>query len=215
LFIRHNTKKKKTTSILSILISVFLLNTVIIFGQTRPNADSKLVFKRQKTNFQDTLKTTVDEKNLKGLSPYTGEYISLDFFHSMRIPNNHVLIKIENMNGIDLKMIVKSEPIEKYRQKWIHTVIDTTFNVSFSDFSKAVNTFKKILSSDVCDVSVHDGMGVDGTTFKLEYGNTNSSASYRVWTPNYKTEKRKLNQFVDCCETMIKLSGLENKDLFK
>ena len=104
----------KTTSVLSILISVFLLNTVIIFGQTRPNADSKLVFKRQKTNFQDTLKTTVDEKNLKGLSPYTGEYISLDFFHSMRIPNNHVLIKIENMNGIDLKMIVKSEPIEKY-----------------------------------------------------------------------------------------------------
>ena len=119
------------------------------------------------------------------------------------------------MNGIEVKMRVKSEPIEKYRQKWNHTIMDTTFNVSFSDFSKAVDKFKRILSSDVCDVSVHDGMGVDGTTFKLEYGNTNSSASYSVWTPNYMTEKRKLNPFVDCCKTMIKLSGLENKDLFK
>jgi hypothetical protein len=205
----------KTTSVLSILISVFLLNTVIIFGQTRLNADSKLAFKRQKTNLQDTVKTTIDEKTLKELSPYTGEYILLDFFHSLRIPNNHISIKIENMNGIEVKMRVKSEPLEKYRQKWNHTIMDTTFNVSFSDFSKAVDKFKRILSSDVCDVSVHDGMGVDGTTFKLEYGNTNSSASYSVWTPNYMTEKRKLNPFVDCCKTMIKLSGLENKDLFK
>jgi uncharacterized protein YqgV (UPF0045/DUF77 family) len=201
----------KTTTALSILISVFLLNTVIIFGQTRMNADSKIVLKRKKTNLQDTVKTTIDEKTLKELSPYTGEYISLDFYHSLRIPNNHVSIKIENMNGKDVKIRVKSEPVEKYRQKWIHTIIDTTFNVSFSDFSKAVDKFKRVLSSDVCDVSVHDGMGADGTTFKLEYGNTNSSASYRVWTPNYMTEKRKLNKFVDCCETIIKLSDLKIK----
>lgn len=193
----------KTIILNSKLLIIFtLVNWIPTYGQ---NNNLLKIAERDPESASKTV--TIEELNK--ISSYKGDYISLDFIHSLRITNHHITVMISNSNGRDVKLKLHSEPAEGYKEQKKQTIIDTTFNISFADYKKAVKLFKNISSSDIIDENSGGGLVADGTWCKIECGYTTSSISYKVWTPDSNTKERKLNQFLECFEYLQKLSKMK------
>lgn len=184
------------------LIIVTLASWISTYGQ---NNNLLKITERDPESANKTV--TIEELNK--ISPYKGDYISLDFIHSLQITNHHISVKISNSNGKDVKLKLHSEPAERYKEQKSQTIIDTTFNIPFADYEKAVKLFKNISSSDIIDGNSNGGLVADGTWCKIQFGYTTNSITYSVWTPDSNTKERKLNQFLECFEYLQKLSKMK------
>jgi hypothetical protein len=138
------------------------------------------------------------------------ENITLTIGNARRIPYHIVKIKIKNRENI-IQVNVSSRP-KNDDLKWQYSKIDTTFSIDH-------NTFKDIVDklSDLSKIDLYRAMtkgGIESTNFILEFGTWGVNISYKFSEPDNLTELRSLNDFLLICEKIIKVGGLNSKDLF-
>ncbi|MGQ7944900.1 hypothetical protein [Flavobacterium sp. WC2509] len=181
-----------------LLVLLLLTGCISTYGQ---NSGLLQIQDRKKSESK-----TITIEDLEKVKPIKGDYISVDFYNSLRIPDHHISVFISNLNEKGVQLKLKSEPPTGYKVEWSQSIIDTTFNISFSEYEKAIQLFRKISSSDIINENSNMGLVTDGTSCKIEFGYTTGSVSYFVWSPDYKTTERNLNQFLECFEYLQKLA---------
>ena len=138
-------------------------------------------------------------------------HVKFELYHSRRIPNNHVLVDIQRY-GDSISVHVISEPMNNQNEKWTKTRIDTTFNLEKIEFDKIVVAVKKINCGDISNGL--NFTGLDGTTCMISYGGISTGISYEVWTPNYDTKKRNLEDYMEACKLILMKAKLNPKEIF-
>lgn len=136
--------------------------------------------------------------------------VKFDFYHSLRIPNHHVSVEFQRY-GDSISVHVKSEHMKDQDSKWNDTKLNTTFEMTKSDFDKIVEVVAKINCSDIA--SGLDSTGRDGTTCEITYGSYSSGISYKVWSPDYDTKKRNLEEYLEACELILVKANLNPKEI--
>jgi hypothetical protein len=138
------------------------------------------------------------------------DYIAFKLAHSMRITNHIVEIEIKNSkNGASVRVI--SIPMKGYKE-YEHAKIDKFYKIEskiFLDLIKDVNDLSKIDLKK----ALGDGIGVDGTGCKIEFGTKLKTKDYGFWSPDYKTEKRGLTGFLNLCKKIIKIGKMKPDDV--
>ena len=137
-------------------------------------------------------------------------HVKLDYYHSIRIPNHHVSVEFQRF-GDSISVHVVSEPMDDQDSKWNETKIDSNYKLNKSEFDKIVEAVKQVNCSDIA--SRLDFTGLDGSTCKLSFGGISSEISYKVWTPNYDTEKRNLSEFVNACKLILRIVNLDPEEI--
>ena len=137
-------------------------------------------------------------------------HIKFDYYHSMRIPNHHVSVEFQRF-GDSISVHVVSEPMKGQDIKWGETKIDSTYNLDKSEFDKIVAAVKQVNCSNIIDGL--DFTGIDGSTCGLSFGGISTGISYKVWTPDYDTEKRNLNEFMYACKLILRIVKLDPKEI--
>lgn len=138
------------------------------------------------------------------------DFITLDFLHSLRIPNHHVSVEIRNQGG---ELLVHT--ISNTRGKdsiFNHTKIDTLFSISFEPFLKTV-----VLIEILDTVAVQQNIevdGLDGNACTVSFGNAEKSTSYSIWSPDFDTDDRNLRTYLNLCYQILMVGGLEPDEIF-
>lgn len=135
--------------------------------------------------------------------------IELHFEHSLRIPNHYVDIKIQR-RGDDVNLYVKVRPF-KDSGEWAKNKIDSSFSISLDKFKFLIDELTKISCADI--VSNSGETGLDGTICEIMFGDFGSSITYKVWAPDYDTNKRKLNDFLNVFKLILKTAGLKPNEI--
>lgn len=136
------------------------------------------------------------------------DYIAFDFSHSLRIPNHTVSIEIiERQNEVVVN--VKSYPM-KDAEQWQSTIVDTSFTIDKDQFIELINKAKDLKKIDLAIATLN---GLDGTECSIEFGTKGNTTKYKFWTPDYETNTRGLSDFLDLCKELIKVGGLNPKDV--
>jgi hypothetical protein len=138
-------------------------------------------------------------------------YVKFDFYHSLRIPNYHVSVDFQRY-GDSISVRIISEPMKNQDEKWNKTKIDSTFELEKSEFDKVVEAVQKINCANIADGL--DYSGLDGTTCEISYGGISTGISYKVWTPDYDTKKRNLEDYMDACKLILMTVKLDYKEIF-
>ena len=138
-------------------------------------------------------------------------HVKLDFYHSRRIPNHHVSVNFQRY-GDSISVHIKSEPMSNQSDKWNKTKIDSTFEINKTEFDKIVKVVQKINCANIADGL--DFTGLDGTTCEISYGGISTGISYTVWTPNYDTKKRNLEDYMEACKFILVTVKLDPKEIF-
>ena len=136
--------------------------------------------------------------------------VKFDFYHSLRIPNHHVSVELQRY-GDSIAVHVKSKPMKDQESKWDNTKVDTTFELTKSEFDKIVAVVAKINCSDI--VSGLDFTGHDGTSCEITYGSYAAGISYKVWSPDYDTKKRNLEEYLEACKLILVTANLDPKEI--
>jgi hypothetical protein len=137
-------------------------------------------------------------------------HVKFDYYHSMRIPNHHVSVEFQRF-GDSISVHVVSEPMHGQDSKWDETKIDSNYKLNKSEFDKIAEAVKQVNCSDIA--SGIDFTGLDGSTFKLSFGGISSEISYKVWTPNYDTEKRNLSEFMNACKLILRIVNFDPEEI--
>lgn len=137
-------------------------------------------------------------------------HVKFDFYHSRRIPNHHVSVDFQRY-GDSISVHIVSEPMKNQGEKWKKTKIDSTFELKKTEFDKIVIAVKKISCSDIANGL--DFTGFDGTTCEISYGGISTEISYKVWSPDYDTEKRNLEDYIVACNLILMTVKLDPKEI--
>lgn len=136
------------------------------------------------------------------------DYIAFDFRHSLRIPNHTVSVEIiTRQNEVIVK--VKSYPM-KDAEQWKNTIVDTSFTIDKDKFIELTNKAVDLKGIDLKKAAIS---GEDGTECSIEFGSFGNTITYKFWSPDYETNKRGLFKFVDLCKELIKVGGLNPKEI--
>ena len=138
-------------------------------------------------------------------------YVKFDFYHSRRIPNNHVSVEFQRF-GDSISVHLISEPMNNQSEEWNETKQDSTFELEKYEFDKIVEVVQKINCTDIA--AGLDFTGLDGTTCKISYGGISTGISYKVWTPDYDTKKRNLEDYMSACKLILVTVKIEPKEIF-
>ncbi len=138
-------------------------------------------------------------------------YVKFDFYHSRRIPNHHVSVNFQRY-GDSISVHVISKPMSNQSDKWNRTKIDSTFVLDKTEFDKIVQAVQKINCADIA--AGLDFTGLDGTVCEISYGGISTGISYTVWTPNYDTKKRNLEDYMEACKFILVTVKLDPKEIF-
>ncbi len=137
------------------------------------------------------------------------DFIGFTLIHSKRIPNQTVVIKINNQKEKCLVTVI-STPNSK-DIKWGKTLIDTTFVINkniFIDLANEALTLNKIDLQKAFTKS-----GLDGTSCTIEFGTNGNTVTYKFWTPGSTSEYRGLQDFLNLCKKIIKIAGLKVEEI--
>lgn len=140
------------------------------------------------------------------------DYVKFEVVHALRIPHSCTSIELSTTYGsIDkpIKAVVKSSPASD-NEKFEYSKIDTSYYIDKAKFYLIIDVVQKISASDIYSYRT---MGEDGSTCKIEFGNFQNYVSYIVWTPNYRTEERKLGPFLNACRMIIELVQLNPDEI--
>ena len=134
-------------------------------------------------------------------------FVTLEFWHSLRIPNHHIKIELKNIRDeVSVDVLAESMSDDK---KWNVFNRDTTFTISKEQYASILLRSVKLKEIDLEKASIR---GLDGTTCSLKIGHMNS-ISYRFWTPNYATKSRGLEDFLNLVEDILRIAGFDPKEI--
>ncbi len=134
--------------------------------------------------------------------------ITLNVQQSRRLRYHQVNIEI-SPSGSEALVRVKSKAA-CYDRKCLKSNIDTVYRIRGDAFFKIENAVKKISSSDIEAAQVK---GLDGVTCRIGFKEDNKSVSYIVWSPNYKTQDRKLKAYLSASQLILKAAKLKERDI--
>lgn len=103
---------------------------------------------------------------------------------------------------------VYSEPFDENSK----SKIDTTFYISINSFNKLS---RLMASLEKIDIDKAFKRGLDGYSYKVEYGAKGKNQNYIFWCPNSDTEKRGLTDFINVSNEILKTANLKKENLFK
>lgn len=180
------------------LLRRFIFMFIVLFAVAKTSSQSSVS--------NQLPKQKISKAEFDSLLIVKGEFIELDFRHSLRIPDHHVIIRIEPMSKNHMLLKLKSEPMEgKANSKY--KLVTKSLYINTKEYMKIISLFNQISASALNDTSLCIGIGGDGTRCSLECGINTSSIVYKVWTPEVQTKERKLEEFLECFEYIKKLSG--------
>jgi hypothetical protein len=136
--------------------------------------------------------------------------ITLTFSHSLRIPDHYIAIKIRQKRE-DITVEAKSNPMDRYAEKWKHTKVDTTFKITKIEFEHITQSILQIDGNAIAKSL--NFTGLDGTICSIEFGNFQNTVSYSVWSPHYKTEERHLEIFLETFKLILKMGNFDPKKI--
>ena len=131
--------------------------------------------------------------------------ISLEFEHSLRIPNGYVNIELVRTSEIAYAE-VKSAPLDD-DEDWLHTKVDTSFQISIKHFDRIMGLVKDIPVQEIYSKIEHSGVGADGTNCIIKYGNFDYQIAISIWSPGYKPKSRKTVEFLTAFKEILKVGG--------
>lgn len=140
--------------------------------------------------------------------------IHFEFHHSRRIPYRHIVIEMTQKCMTDSAIItIVSSPYDTISNKWNYSKIDTTIEISRNDFENIINSVKQIKNVEI-DYNPNILVSQkDGTICIIGYGNSQDYVSFRFWSPDYKTEDRKLQEFLSACKQILTIANLDPKEI--
>ena len=123
--------------------------------------------------------------------------VSLDYSHTLRIPNRHIRI------SVDPKGMLEVTTESRDKEKAIRLV-----QLSGEKFQNLRRDLDEI---DWKKVSADKTKGLDGTTIRILYGKQAAS----LWSPDYDSQKRGLSRIQKTIESLFDLSGLDRTGMPK
>ena len=138
--------------------------------------------------------------------------ISFYYQSSLRIPFNNVSVEIyKREDGKSAFAFVKSEPAND-NSEWKYSNINTHKEIEIENFNSLK---KKISLLEKINFDTAYQEGGDGNTCKLEFSAKGHGISYEFWSPNFETDERGLTVFVETCKEILKLVGLNDKEVLE
>ncbi|MFB9077894.1 hypothetical protein ACFFLS_04410 [Flavobacterium procerum] len=137
--------------------------------------------------------------------------ITFSYLGGLRIPYNTVTVYIRKEYTDSARVIVQSRPLFE-TPEWRDTKIDTMLKIDVATFEKFATTTE---SFDKINIEKADLSGIDGSTWKIEYGAKGKNKSYHFWSPNSETKKRGLEDFVTLSEDILAVSKLDKKKILE
>ena len=132
--------------------------------------------------------------------------IHFNLSHSRRNPGNHVTIEFQKFfDSVNVHII--STPIHRSTNQ-DSTKRDYSFNIPKEIFDKVATSVKAINCTDILNDSSF--IPDDGATCEIEFGNYETDIKYSVWAPEYKTQQRRLQPFLDVCLLILQTVGLNS-----
>jgi len=138
------------------------------------------------------------------------ENIEFTYSSGLRIPYNEVSINIEK-NVDSSFVVVHSKPLNNDAE-WRYSKIDTVIFINSTTFEKLA---KSLNSLDKIDINKAHKEGLDGYSCSIEYGAKGKNKSYSFWSPTNDTKKRGLTEFLNLCEQLLDISGLNKKKIME
>lgn len=136
--------------------------------------------------------------------------IEFTFVSGLRIPYNTVNVNISKTNDNKSAFaFIHSEPSSN-EPKWAYSKIDTIIDIDIKSFEKLVEAAKTLESINPDEAYTQ---GLDGSTWKIEFGSKGKNKSYKYWSPTSDTEKRGLTEFVKLSEEILEKVKLDKKDI--
>ncbi len=133
--------------------------------------------------------------------------ISLEFQHPLRIPNENIKIELIQTSEIAYAE-VKSTPL-KDDSVWVHTKIDTSFQLSAGHFDRLMKLVKEIPIQEIYSKIEPSGFGHDGTTGIIKFGNFDYQIAMSIWSPDYKPKSRGTTEFLEAFKEILKVGGFK------
>ena len=133
--------------------------------------------------------------------------ISLEFQHSLRIPNSQINIDLIQTPKIVIAKVISNpgtnDPI------WNHTRKDTSFQIPMEDFERILALVKRIPVQEIFSKIEPSETGHDGTTGIIRFGNYEYEIAICVWTPNHKSKDRGTEEFLTAFKEILKAGGFK------
>lgn len=138
--------------------------------------------------------------------------IEFSYSSGLRIPYNKVNINIsKSFNNDSAVVFVQSKPLFD-APKWAYSKIDTFFKIDKKAFEKLVNTTPSLDKIDMDKAQIN---GLDGSTWKIEFGSKGKNKSYRFWSPTSQTKERGLDRFIELSEQIMEISKLKKEEILR
>lgn len=140
--------------------------------------------------------TTVNQSGASTLAEgEEGAIVSVEVINSLRIPARRVKVTLEVPGHINTEVQNRGEAAKSSRKY-----------VERDEVARIQLLLRRI---DWYHVSEDDVKGLDGTSVRMEY----RGETFSVWTPSYKTAKRRLTKFVRLKNELFRLAGLRSSGL--
>lgn len=138
-------------------------------------------------------------------------YISLEYSTAVRPDNAHVKIYISRDMGSTYSLRVESISLWlKINPVSLKPEVKPTekkITITEGQFQAIVNSLQKIKQADITD-GPHPSL-LDGAICSISYGAYGATVRYSVNTPNYKTDKRNLNNFLHAYNLILRTAELD------
>ncbi|MEX6689710.1 hypothetical protein QTN47_19550 [Danxiaibacter flavus] len=138
--------------------------------------------------------------------------LKFTFIHYLRIPDHYVTVVFKKEKD-SVNVHAQSLPMAKAEAKWAATKKDYSFNISKAEYDQVILSIQKISAWAI--IGGADFTGYDGTSWQIEFGNSDNAVKYSVWSADYQTEARQLQSFVNACILIIQTAKLDPKEIFK
>lgn len=136
--------------------------------------------------------------------------IGFTYGSALRIPYSTVNVDIsrthDNKNAVAFVHCEASSD----EAKWAYSQIDTVIDVDIESFEKLAEATRSLENINL-DKAYEDGL--DGSTWKIEFGAKGKNISYSFWVPSLKTKERGLTEFVNLSKQILDIAKLNKKEI--
>lgn len=133
--------------------------------------------------------------------------ISLQIRHALRIPHNTIIVQVEYVNGQCL-LQADTKPMEGELSSNQYPPFHNVKTLS----KKWYEEFSGLLSSlhwNNLRKKEADIVGLDGSTWALTCKQDQTENTVTIWSPDYETKKRNLQDFQEVCEFLLKTADID------
>jgi len=133
--------------------------------------------------------------------------ICLQIQHALRIPHNIIVIHIEDVNG-RYTLQADTKPMEGHprsKQYPPFHKVKTLSNEKYEELLSLLNS----LHWDKLKKKETNITGLDGSTWALTYRQNQIENTASIWSPDYETQKRNLQDFLKVCQSLLREADIE------